>query len=214
LRPSGLRRIVNYAVMAGFVVGATAWTLEMSRPSVLFALGINWALMGLAFAVWLTYPVRFGRSYYRVHAFERSGRLYERLGVRLFQRFLRRSGLGWLRYRPGPGASTNLVAATEGSETSHLLIFIVLAAVSGMFVRRGWWDTAGWLMVFNVVHNAYPVLSLRYVRARAKRLFEFSSEKAESIDRYCSGVVGETLAAQQAAAADERRGKHWVVEAD
>jgi hypothetical protein len=158
--------------MAGFTIGATAWALEMSRRSVAFAFWINWALMGLAFVVWLLAPVRFGRSYYRVHAFERSGRLYERLGVRQFQRLLRRSGLAWLRFRPAPGATRNLVAATEGSETAHLLIFIVLAVVSGVFVRRGWWDTAGWLLFFNILHNAYPVLSLRYVRARADRLFE------------------------------------------
>ena len=76
----------------------------------------------------------------------------------------------WLRYRPAPSASTTLVAATEGSETAHLLIFIVLAVVSRDFVRRGWWDTAGSLLFFNILHNAYPVLSLRAVRARADRL--------------------------------------------
>ena len=148
--------------------------------------------MGLAFVIWLVAPARFGRSYYRVHAFERSGRLYERLGVRHFQRFLRRVGSmnPWLRYRPGPSASTTLVAATEGSETAHLLIFIMLAVVSGVFVRRGWWDTAGWLLFFNIVHNAYPVLSLRSVRARADRCFESPSENGESIRRRRAGVAG------------------------
>ena len=171
--PSGeLGRLGSLVVTIGFAVAATAWTLEMSRRSVAFAFFINWALMGLAFAVWLMAPARFGRAYYRVHAFERSGRLYERLGVRRFQWFLRRTGFmnPWLRYRPGASARTTLVAATEGSETAHLLIFIVLAVVSGVFARRGWWDTACWLMLFNVVHNAYPVLSLRSVRARVARL--------------------------------------------
>ena len=126
------QRHSNLAIIAGFTILATAWTLEMSRRSVAFAFFINWALMGLAFGVWLVVPARFGRAYYRVHAFERSGRLYERLGVRQFQRFLRRVGFmnPWLRYRPGPSASTILVEATKGSETAHLLIFIVLAAVS------------------------------------------------------------------------------------
>ena len=183
--------------MAGFAIGATAWALEMSRRSVAFAFFINWALMGLAFATWLMVPLRFGRSYYRVHAFERSGRLYERLGVRQFQRILRRVGLmnPWLTYRPGPTASTNLVAATQSSETAHLLIFVMLAVVSGIFVRRGWWDTAGWVLFFNIVHNAYPVLSLRAVRARVDRLFTSSGENGESSRRRRSRVVGETLAA-------------------
>ena len=182
-----LGRISNLVIIAGFAIFATAWTLGMSRRSVAFAFWINWALMGLAFAVWLMVPARFGRAYYRVHAFERSGRLYERLGVRQFQRFLRRVGFmnPWLRYRPGPSANTILVAATEGSETAHFLIFIVLAAVSAVFVRRGWWDTAGWLLFFNIVHNAYPVLSLRAVRARVERLREASKngESARGTDR-------------------------------
>ncbi len=179
-----LGRISNLVIIAGFTIFATAWTLGMSRRSVAFAFWINWALMGLAFAVWLMVPARFGRTYYRVHAFERSGRLYERLGVRQFQRFLRRVGFmnPWLRYRPGPNANTILVAATEGSETAHFLIFIVLAAVSAVFVRRGWWDTAGWLLFFNIVHNAYPVLSLRAVRARVERLREASSKTVERHD--------------------------------
>lgn len=196
-----LGRISTLVVAVGLIILATVWTLAISRRSVVFAFWINWALMGLAFMVWLMVPVRLGRSYYRVHAFERSGLLYQRLGVRQFQRFLRRSGFvgRWLRYRPGPGASTILVAATEGSETAHLLIFIVLAVVSAVFVGRGWWDTAGWLLLFNIVHNAYPVLSLRSVRARADRLFE-SSQSGESIGRGRSRAVRATLVSQPLAA--------------
>ena len=33
-------------------------------------------------------------------------------------------------------------------------------------VQRGWRDTAGRLLLFNLSHNAYSVLSLRHVRAR------------------------------------------------
>jgi hypothetical protein len=84
-----------------------------------------------------------------------------------------------------------------------VLIFITLAVLSGIFVRRGWWDTAGWLLFFNIVHNAYPVLSLRSVRPRADRLFAFASENGESVRRRRSGTVRETLTAE-AAAADER----------
>jgi len=202
-------RMGHLVTIAGFTIFATAWALEMSRRSVTFAFWINWALMALAFAVWLMVPARFGRAYYRVHGFERSGRLYERLGVRQFQRFLGRVGFmnPWLRYRRGPSASTILVAATEGSETAHFLIFVVLTAVSFVFVQKGWWDTAAWLLFFNIVHNAYPVLSLRAVRARAERLFGSSPENGGSPRRRRSGLVGETPVTQPASAAAEPLGE-------
>jgi hypothetical protein len=55
------------------------------------------------------------------------------------------------------------------------------------------------------MHNTYPVLSLRSVRARADRLFVSPFESGASTRRRRAGVSGETLAAQQTAAADERR---------
>jgi hypothetical protein len=33
-------------------------------------------------------------------------------------------------------------------------------------MASGWWDAAGWLSFFNVLHNGYPVLSMRQLRAR------------------------------------------------
>jgi hypothetical protein len=161
-------------LIAALALGAIVWTLSISRRSVAFAFAINWALMGFAFVIWSVVPIRFGAGYYRVHRFERSGALYERLGLRVFQRVLRRSGLQWLRYAPGPGAGATLAAATHGPETAHLVIFIVLSVVTVHAVSRGWWDTAGWLVLFNVLHNAYPVMSLRYVRVRTERLFDGS----------------------------------------
>jgi hypothetical protein len=34
---------------------------------------------------------------------------------------------------------------------------------------RGWWDTGIELLIFDVLLNAYPLMSLRFVRARAAR---------------------------------------------
>jgi hypothetical protein len=176
VRPGRVRVLGTALLIAILSLGAFVWTLSISRRSVAFAFAINWALMGWAWVVWLVVPIRFGSEYYRVQRFERSGALYESLGVRFFQRFLRRSGLlglsPSLRYASGPRAGATLAAATYGPETAHLLIFIVLAAAAVDAVSRGWWDTAGWLLLFNILHNAYPVLSLRYVRVRAARLLD------------------------------------------
>ena len=169
LRATSRLRILGRAMsIVGPAVAALVWTLSISRRSIAFAFAINWALMGLAFVLWLVVPIRFGSEYYRIHDFERSGYLYKCLGVRVFQRFLRRSGLLYpsLRYARGPSAGATLAAATYGPETAHLLIFVVLGATAADAAWRGWWDTAGWLVLFNILHNAYPVLSLRYIRVR------------------------------------------------
>jgi len=155
---------------------AIYWGLSIVRRSVVFALAINWAFMGFAYVVWLVIPLRFGHGYYRVLRFEQSGRLYEALGVRWFQAVLRRPGAYGSRvfpsYSRGHHGAEALVAATLGPETAHALIFVVITVLAlDTGVRRGWWDTAAWLIVFNVLFNAYPVLSLRQVRARVERVF-------------------------------------------
>jgi hypothetical protein len=33
-------------------------------------------------------------------------------------------------------------------------------------LASGWWDAAAWLLLFNLLHNGYPVLSMRQLRAR------------------------------------------------
>jgi hypothetical protein len=169
-----IRALGMAALNIALPVAALAWSLTMTRRSALFAFALNWALMGFAFVFWLIVPVRFGRSYYRVHVIERDGRLYERLGVRLFQRILRRTGFHGPKpfpgYAPGPDAFARLTDATHGPETAHALIFIVVAAVAVDAAARGWWDTAAWLLFFDIALNAYPVLSMRHVRARAGRI--------------------------------------------
>jgi len=157
-------------------VAALAWSLTMSRRSVAFAFFLNWVLMAFAFVVWIVVPIRFARGYYDVHPFERGGRLYERLGVRLFQRILRASKFHgprpFPRYTAGPGGASALAADTLNPETAHVMIFLVVCGVAVDAVRRGWWDTAAWLLLFNILLNAYPVMSMRHVRARATRAGE------------------------------------------
>ena len=146
----------------------------MNRRSVLFAFAINWALMLFAFVAFLIVPIRFPPGYYRVQEFERRGRLYDRLRVRQFQEILRRTKFHgprpFPRYVNGSGALGQLDDATYGSETAHALIFLVVAGLAIDAARRDWWDTAAWLLFFDILCKAYPVLSMRHVRVRARRI--------------------------------------------
>ncbi|MCZ6690623.1 MAG: hypothetical protein O7H41_13585 [Planctomycetota bacterium] len=182
--PNRLRGLGTAMLIVVLTVTALLWSVSMISRSVAFAFAVNLALMAFAGVIWSIVPIRFGRGYYRVRPFERSGRLYESLEVRLFQRVLRSSGLygrsPFPRYVRGPTGWAVLDAATLGPETAHLLIFLVVSTLSLDVAFRGWWDTAGWLVMFNVLLNAYPVLSMRYVRVRTERLFGPSDGRRKS----------------------------------
>jgi hypothetical protein len=45
----------------------------------------------------------------------------------------------------------------------------VIAGITLWTLVSRWWDTAAWLLLFNVLHNGYPVLSVRQLRARLDR---------------------------------------------
>ena len=167
-------RAVSAVLLLALAVTAIAWGIAMERRSVTFAVLVNFAYVGVAYVLWMLLPLRFPDGYYHVLPLERSGRLHDALGIRGFQRVLRRFRFYAL---PGhgsrePEASVKLAAATIGPETAHALVFVVVAVLAAdTAFRRGWWDTAAWLLAFNVLLNAYPVLSLRAVRARMERLF-------------------------------------------
>jgi hypothetical protein len=85
-----LARTIAAAVIApGFAVAGLWWSLAHTRPSIAFAFFVNLGLMGFAFAVALVLPLRLWPAYYCTFAFEQGGRLYDRVGVRWFQRGLR-----------------------------------------------------------------------------------------------------------------------------
>jgi hypothetical protein len=62
-----------------------------------------------------------------------------------------------------------MIGATQNPEAGHLIIFVVIAGITLWPLVCGRWDTAAWLLLFNVLHNGYPVLSVRQLRARLDR---------------------------------------------
>jgi len=165
-----IRAVAGAGMALGLPVAGVWWSLSQTRPSILYAFAVNWGLMGFAFAAGLIVPLRFAPSYYQVFPFERGGDVYERLGVRAFQRMLRRARVHgaapFPRYRPEAGGLARLATDTYGPEAAHAVIFLIVLVVAADALRRGWWDTALWLTAFNIALNAYPVCSMRHVRAR------------------------------------------------
>jgi Glycosyl-4,4'-diaponeurosporenoate acyltransferase len=63
-------------------------------------------------------------------------------------------------------ARGTMIDSTKDAETGHLFILLVITGITVWALTSGWWDTAGWLLLFNLLHNGYPVLSMRQLRAR------------------------------------------------
>ena len=118
-------------------------------------------------------------SYYQVLPFERSGRLYERVGVRHFRWFVPDGDAAnrWRRRRePAFRVVRNRQHAlafrqrTQMSEKGHLVL-LVLGGISTAFAWAiAWSGWALYLGVGNVLVNLYPILLQRYTRARLLRV--------------------------------------------
>jgi hypothetical protein len=161
-------------VFAGVIV----WGARSYGRTVGFAFGVNWILMAWAISLGrvLEFPkgrrnglsIRLPEGYYATRSFEKGGRVYDYLGVRGYRRLFSR----WLwSVKPGllrsqPGARQALIRATRDPEAGHLIIFVAIVGITLWALARGWWDAVAWLLLFNLLHNGYPVMSMRQIRAR------------------------------------------------
>jgi hypothetical protein len=118
-------------------------------------------------------------AYFRPRRFE--ARVYERIGVRRFKRWMlalvgqqTAHRLGW-RLLPGSRADTRAALRsfekrTRHNEAVHALVLAALAAVAVHLLARGEAAAAVALLVVNIPFNVYPLLLQRHTRLRLKRL--------------------------------------------
>ncbi|MES2521647.1 MAG: hypothetical protein V4617_03030 [Gemmatimonadota bacterium] len=128
-------------------------------------------VVAVCIALWWLMP----RAYFQVHRFERTGQIYEWLGVRLFRRFVPDGDLANRRERKtrphyrvigGRRSAANFVLRTEQSERGHLVLLALGIASAGYALHLGWHGWATYLSAGNVLVNVYPILLQRYTRSR------------------------------------------------
>jgi len=163
-----IRWLVGTALTVTFAV-AVVWGARAWGRSIVFAFGVNWVLMmwAIMFASNVV-PLRLPAQYYVSHRFERAGRVYDLLGVRWYRRALRRVlwSVNPALLRSQPAVRETMIEHTKDAETGHLFILLVITGITVWALASGWWGAAGWLLLFNLLHNGYPVLSMRQLRAR------------------------------------------------
>ena len=119
------------------------------------------------------------RAYYRIATFERSGRIYELLGIKLFRKIVPDGDLAnrWRR-RSEPAQkmihhrahAAAFVQRTEQSEKGHLVLLALGLYSAAHAAAIGWWGWTIFISVGNVLVNLYPIMLQRYTRSRITRL--------------------------------------------
>ena len=169
------RAVILIGVTVG-VVGLLLWSLDsFGARSVWFAFCVVWLPM-----VWLGTVSRFmvpqlPARYHALRAFELDGHIYDLLGVRLVKWLLRRGPLAVFNpdlHMPAERTEANMAHLEQRMKDAEASHFILLLLTLGVIVHaavRGWWASAAWTLLFDVLVNGYPVMLQRYNRARLRR---------------------------------------------
>lgn len=168
--------MLAFAAVVG--VGAIVWSARtFGIDSIWFSLAIVWLPMTWVGMASRRMQVRLPEAYHRLRALERSGRVYEAVGVGLFKALLRRGPLAI--FNPDlhlPVERTverleHLARRMRDAEASHAVLFVATLGFAGLAAVLGWWTAALWTALFDVAVNGYPVMLQRYNRARLARRF-------------------------------------------
>jgi hypothetical protein len=173
-----VRKVAAWVVMAASVSATVGLARRRFGPdSVAFGFVAAWAPMAGLGTLSRAITIRLPKRWYLVRAFERDGRLYEALGVRVAKAALRRGPLAV--FNPGlhlPGDPTpQRVRVLDGrmreAEASHTILFAVTIAAALGALARGRRRTAGAMMVANIAMNGYPLMLQRYNRILLARRY-------------------------------------------
>lgn len=119
--------------------------------------------------------------YYRIKPCESSGRVYERLGIRFFKRFvpkgdyvnriIRNSEPGY-RVVCDEESIVRFEIETRLAEKCHLAGLWLALPCTVYALLLGWNKFALWMLLPNVPLHLYPILLQRYTRARIQRVLK------------------------------------------
>lgn len=163
---------VATAVAVAVLVAGGRW---LGADSVGFAFLVVWVPMTWLGTLSRVVRPRLPDAYHRLRPFELDGRVYERLGVRVVKRLLRRGPLAvfnpdlHLPAERSPERLAHLDQRMRDAEAAHALLFVATLGVVAHALARGWWTAAALTLLFDVLLNGYPVMLQRYNRALLRR---------------------------------------------
>lgn len=165
-------------IATAVLVVVLAWaTSALDRTGVAFAFVVVWAPMTWLGTISRVVTPRLPDRWHELRGFELDGRLYERLGVRVVKRLLRRGPLAafnphlHLPAERTPQQLAQLDQRMRDAEASHAILLIVTLAAAVVSAVGGGWTTSAWIVSFDLLLNGYPVMLQRYNRALLRRRF-------------------------------------------
>lgn len=173
-----MKKILLQMVIGIAALASTLFLVQSMRVhSLAFAWALNFLLMFWVFVFTETQTIAPNSSYYSLRQWEQQGKLYEYLGINLFRKIL--VWIGWekLNKKSNPveknvQALQHNLLKTKKAEFGHLVIFLVVLAVTAYVILASSIRDAIWLIFFNILLNLYPVLLQRYNRPRIERAIQ------------------------------------------
>jgi hypothetical protein len=169
---------------ATVVFAALLWLLDrllgIGHP--MFSFCVQFGLMGCSSIVLEVGKPDLRSSWFHPRPFENGGRIYRKLGVRVFQTVLRR--IGWERItrghnaRFGRGRETASVREREsrGAEFAHLVGILAFPPLAVWMIAAGEPWSVGYLAGWTLVLQVYPVMLQRYNRPRYRRVVDWQAQ--------------------------------------
>jgi hypothetical protein len=176
--------LILLAVAAAFGVSLPLFGRVMGFNSPWFALLVMFCFLGLLGAARPLFVLRLPGWLRQVRAWETEGGLYRSLGVPAFGGLLRRTPLRQLQplvyLSRCPGDPAKVQKQIEGAEAAHFWAAALVLPYMVFLWFQNRWSILAWFTVVQVVGNVYPILHLRWVRGRMKRVFDKKLLKHEA----------------------------------
>jgi len=174
-----LKKFLVFIAATAAAIALVLWTWgSFGFRSPVSAFLVNWLMMSWIAVIGQVVHLSFAPGYYRKKPFERTGQVYERLGIRLFKKLVRRGPLAifspTLRFPKEKTALTlqSLLGEMQKAETGHALIFVLVLLFVGYALLQGWLDAVAWMLLFNILVNGYPIMLQRYNRIKLQELIQ------------------------------------------
>ena len=172
-----LKKLLLFTVATVAAIALILWTWSsFGFRGPVSAFLVNWLTMSWMAVIGQVVHLSFAPGYYRTRPFERTGQVYERLGIRLFKNLVRRGPLAifspTLQFPKEKTVSKlqGLLGEMQKAETGHALVFVLVLLFVGYGLLKGWLDAVAWMLLFNILINGYPIMLQRYNRIKLQEL--------------------------------------------